>query len=89
MVVDFPIEVLTVKWAVVAPAGTVTVSGTLKLTQSILSRVMTAPPAGAGEVNVTVPVVVPPKRNVAGLNVRAASEAGGFKVSVAARAMPL
>ena len=48
-------DVLTVKVALVAPAGTVTLGGTLAAPLS-LARVICAPPAGAGPLNVTVPV---------------------------------
>lgn len=47
---------LTVKVAVVAPAGTVTLEGTLAAAVLLLESVTCAPPAGAGPLNVTVPV---------------------------------
>jgi hypothetical protein len=48
-------DVLTLKVALVAPAGTVTLEGTLAA--PLLVESMTcAPPAGAGPLNVTVPV---------------------------------
>lgn len=49
------IDVLTVKVAVVAPAGTVTVEGVLAA-PLLLESVTCAPPAGAGPLSVTVPV---------------------------------
>ena len=53
--------VVTVKVAVVAFAGTVTLAGTCAAAVLLLDRVTTAPPAGAGPFNVTVPVEdVPP-----------------------------
>jgi hypothetical protein len=48
-------DVLIVKVALVAPAGTVTLDGTLAAPSS-LERKTRAPPAGAGPVRVTVPV---------------------------------
>jgi len=50
-----------VKVAVVAFAGTITLAGTCAAAALLLDRVTTAPPAGAGPFNVTVPVEdVPP-----------------------------
>src|ERR1044072_9657299 len=53
---SWPVRVVTVKVAVLAPAATVTVAGTRAFLVSLLVRVTARPPAGAGPLNVTVPV---------------------------------
>jgi hypothetical protein len=61
-------EVFTVKVALVAPAGTITVEGTLAA-PLLLESVTCAPPAGAGPLSVTVPVEDIPPITLAGLSV--------------------
>src|SRR5271166_83891 len=58
---------VTVNVADVAFAATVTLAGTWAAAVLLLDRVTTAPPAGAGAFNVTVPVDVFPPNTDAGL----------------------
>lgn len=58
--------VVIVKFAFVAPAGMVTLAGTLATVLSLVS-VTTAPPAGATLLEVTVPVEVRPPSITSGL----------------------
>lgn len=72
----------TVNVAVVAPAATATLTGTVAAAVLLLVRVTTAPPAGAGPFSVTVPVEeVPPVTDV-GLKVTELGT-GAFTVRVA------
>ena len=61
--------VVTVKVAVVAFAGTVTLADTCAAAVLLLDKVTTAPPDGAGPVNVTVPVDEDPPITEVGLKV--------------------
>ena len=60
--------VVAVKVAVVAPAATVTVGGTVAA-GLLLVRVTMAPPAGAGPLRVTVPVEGLPPTTLVGFTV--------------------
>jgi len=59
--------VLTVKVAVVAPAGTATLEGTLAA-PLLLASATCAPPAGAGPLSVTVPVEESPPVTLVGFS---------------------
>lgn len=52
--------VVIVNIALVAPAGTVTLAGTVPTVVDDDAKVTTAPPVGAAAVNVTVPVTKTP-----------------------------
>jgi hypothetical protein len=82
--------VVTVKVALVAPAAIVTLEGTLATTALLLESDTSAPPLGAAEVSVTVPVEVLPPTRLKGLNVSddkvgvgGGGGASGFTVKVA------
>lgn len=78
--------VLTVKVALVAPAATVTLAGTVAAAVLPLVSVTTAPPDGAALASVAVPCELPPPATVAGLSVIAESTgAVGAAVGVTVR----
>jgi hypothetical protein len=82
------IDVVTGKFALVAPAGTVTLAGTVAA-ELLLESVTCAPPAGAGPFSVTVPVEDPsgPPTTLEGF--RASEETtGGITVSEAVLVPP-
>ena len=82
--VDAPTAiVVTVNVAVVLPAVTVTLAGTVATLVLALDNATTAPPAGAACVSVTVPVEVLPPTNVVGFNANEESAEAGFTVSEA------
>src|SRR5437899_12551771 len=60
----------TVKVAVLAPAATRTLAGTVAAAVLLLERVTVAPPVGAAPLSVTVPVDVLPPMTVVGLRLR-------------------
>jgi hypothetical protein len=85
-------EVFTVKVALVAPSGTNTLEGTLAA-PLLLERITVAPPAGAGALNVTLPVEdCTPPITVLGFSVSEESVGGGggagFTVSEAVLVTP-
>jgi hypothetical protein len=73
-------NVVTGNVAVVAPAATVTLAGTVAAEASLLASVTTAPPAGAAALNVTDPVEPVPPDTLAGLT-ETEETVGGFTVS--------
>lgn len=84
-----PGEVATGKVALVAPAGTDTVSGTLADPGRLLPRVTVAPPVGAGAPSVTVPMDEVPALTLLGLTLSLVSAGrAGATVSVAVRVTP-
>ena len=62
--------VATMKFALVAPAGTVTLLGTVATLVLLLLRFTTNPPDGAGAVRVTVPVLLLPPTTLVGFRLR-------------------
>ena len=83
-------DVSTLKLAVVAPAGTNTLEGTLAA-PLLLESMTCAPPAGAGALSFTVPVEdCRPPITLVGLSVseEMVGSGGGVTVSEAARLTP-
>ena len=79
---------LTVKLALMAPAATVTLAGTVAAPVLLLDRFTTRPPDGAALLSVTMPCELPPLATLAGFN--ASKEGvGGDTVSVAFCAVEL
>jgi|SRR6266478_4450262 len=78
--------VLTVKVALVAPAATVTLEGTLAAAVLLLESATTAPPDGAAPLNVTVPVEdCTPPTTLVGFSVRDESVGAGGAAGVTVR----
>ena len=76
----------TVKVAVWAPAGTVTLAGAVATFVLLLASVTTVPPAGATVLRITVPCDVLPPLTEVGLSAKEATvtgEGAGFTLSVA------
>ena len=81
--------VVTVNVAVVAPAATVTLAGTVAA-RLLLDKVTTAPPAGAGPLRVTVPVDGLPPITLVGFTVTEDIVTGSVvTISVAVRVVLL
>src|SRR6267154_2794811 len=70
-------RVLTVKVALVAAAGTVTLEGTVAAAVLLLESATCAPPAGAGPLNVTVPVEEFPPATLVGFSASEERERAG------------
>jgi hypothetical protein len=68
--------VVTVKVALIAPAGTVTLAGTVATDVLLLERETTAPPLGAAPLSVTVPVEGDPPLTLLGFSAIADNVAG-------------
>ena len=71
------VDVVTPNVALVAPAATVTLAGTVATAVLLLDSVTTAPPAGAALVSVAVPVDAFPPTTLVGLSAIADSAAAG------------
>jgi len=79
------------KFALRAPARTVTLAGTLATAVLLLDSVTMAPPVGAATVSVTVPVLPVPPTTLVGLTVtedKVAAAGTGLTVSTAVRVTP-
>ena len=87
-------KVVTVKVALVEPAGMVTLDGTLAAPGWLLVRLTTVPPEGAALGRLTVPVAGVPPATLVGLTLNEESVAGGggvpagFTVRLAERVTP-
>ena len=87
--------VVMVNVALVAPAATVTLAGSVATAGLLLDNVTTAPPVGAALVSVTVPCEDPPPVTLVGLTLTlcrlagGGAAAGGVTVTVAVLVVPL
>ena len=68
MVDELTIRVVTVNAALVDPAGTVTLAGTVATDVLLLERETRAPPLGAGALRATLPVEGDPPLTLVGFN---------------------
>jgi hypothetical protein len=76
------VRVLAIKVALVAPAGTVKLAGTVAAEALLLDNEITAPPLGAGPLNVTLPVEGFPPLTLVGFSVSEMRVGGGAGVTV-------
>jgi hypothetical protein len=76
--------VVMLKVAVVAPAGTMMLAGTVAMLVLLLTKRIMAPPEGAGALSVTVPVETEPPLTLVGLRVNelSAGNVAGVDVGV-------
>ena len=74
---------VTVNVALVAPAGIVTLAGTVATTVLLLVRETTAPPVSAGPLSMTLPVEGDPPLTLVGFSVSMVRVGGGVTVRVA------
>lgn len=88
VLVERTLFVVTVKVAVVEPAATVTLVGTVATEVAVLERVTLAPPVGARPLSVTTPVDGVPPRTAVGLS-ESALRLGVLTVSEADRVLLL
>jgi len=80
--------VLTVKVALLAPAGMFTLAGTVAATVLLLERVTTAPDDGAAALSVTVPWDVLPPTTLVGFSVNELTAEAVVTESVAGAVTP-
>ena len=86
MVADVTATVVTAKVALAVAAAMVTLEGTTATAELLLDSETTAPPAGAGPFNATVPVDCDPPVTLVGFNmseVRLGPDCAGVTVSKA------
>jgi hypothetical protein len=79
----------TVKFALVAPAPTVTLPGTVATEVLLLESAIAAPPAGAAALRVTVPVEGDPAGTLVGLRLTEERVVAAITLSSADRVVPL
>jgi len=72
----------TVKFAIMAPAGTITLAGTAATAGLLLESATAAPPEGAAALRVTVPVEGLPPTTLVGFRLNEERVAGGVTVSM-------
>jgi len=73
----------TVKFAIMAPAGTITLAGTAATAGLLLESATAAPPEGAAALRVTVPVEGLPPTTLVGFRLNEERVVGGVTVRTA------